>query len=195
VDNDTIFYILGIGLVLAALTVAFVGVRFDRFPASRGLLIGGTLVFAALVVATTTFAWRNAEDEQQARGDELAAEQQQNLEEGNQAEAQEEGATTTTTAATTTAAADGAQVFDQEGCGGCHTLSDAGSTGTVGPVLDDALKGKDAKFVETSIVDPNADIERGFPPNTMPQSYGEELSPDELNALVSYLVEATNAKG
>jgi len=50
----------------------------------------------------------------------------------------------TTTAATTTAAAQGDVaagkiVFLQTaGCGGCHTLSDAGSTGTVGPNLDQA---------------------------------------------------------
>jgi mono/diheme cytochrome c family protein len=30
----------------------------------------------------------------------------------------------------------GKQVFASAGCGGCHTLKDAGSTGTVGPNLD-----------------------------------------------------------
>ena len=40
-----------------------------------------------------------------------------------------------------TAAADaalGKQVFTSAGCAGCHTLSDAGATGTVGPSLDAA---------------------------------------------------------
>jgi len=32
----------------------------------------------------------------------------------------------------------GAQVFANNGCGGCHTLAAAHSTGNVGPVLDDA---------------------------------------------------------
>lgn len=32
----------------------------------------------------------------------------------------------------------GKQVFASAGCTGCHTLKDAGSTGTVGPNLDDA---------------------------------------------------------
>ncbi len=32
----------------------------------------------------------------------------------------------------------GKSVFASAGCGGCHTLGDAGSTGTVGPNLDDA---------------------------------------------------------
>jgi mono/diheme cytochrome c family protein len=32
----------------------------------------------------------------------------------------------------------GKQVFQTAGCAGCHTLKDAGSTGTVGPNLDQA---------------------------------------------------------
>jgi mono/diheme cytochrome c family protein len=35
-------------------------------------------------------------------------------------------------------AAAGKAVFASAGCGSCHTLSDAGSSGTVGPNLDDA---------------------------------------------------------
>jgi cbb3-type cytochrome c oxidase subunit III len=35
-------------------------------------------------------------------------------------------------------ATDGKTIFGQAGCGSCHTLKDAGSTGTVGPNLDDA---------------------------------------------------------
>ena len=34
------------------------------------------------------------------------------------------------------AAGGGAQVWNQAGCGGCHTLAAAGATGTVGPDLD-----------------------------------------------------------
>jgi mono/diheme cytochrome c family protein len=32
----------------------------------------------------------------------------------------------------------GKKVFESAGCGGCHTLKDAGSTGNVGPNLDQA---------------------------------------------------------
>ena len=35
-------------------------------------------------------------------------------------------------------AAAGKQVFETAGCVSCHTLSDAGATGTVGPNLDQA---------------------------------------------------------
>jgi mono/diheme cytochrome c family protein len=32
----------------------------------------------------------------------------------------------------------GKSVYNSAGCGGCHTLADAGSTGTVGPSLDES---------------------------------------------------------
>ena len=37
----------------------------------------------------------------------------------------------------------GKQVFMTAGCGGCHTLADAGTTGTVGPNLDAARPSKE----------------------------------------------------
>jgi mono/diheme cytochrome c family protein len=52
----------------------------------------------------------------------------------------ETAAPATKTAPTTTGAAnaapDGKQVFASAGCSGCHTLKDAGATGTIGPDLD-----------------------------------------------------------
>jgi mono/diheme cytochrome c family protein len=33
----------------------------------------------------------------------------------------------------------GKEVFTAQGCGGCHTLAAAGSTGNIGPNLDDAM--------------------------------------------------------
>jgi mono/diheme cytochrome c family protein len=45
--------------------------------------------------------------------------------------------TTTETAAATTGNPEaGKEVFATAGCGGCHTLSEAGSSGSVGPKLD-----------------------------------------------------------
>jgi mono/diheme cytochrome c family protein len=46
------------------------------------------------------------------------------------------GTTTTGTTTSGTAAPDGKQVFATAGCGGCHTLKDAGASGNVGPNLD-----------------------------------------------------------
>jgi cytochrome c oxidase subunit 2 len=89
-------------------------------------------------------------------------------------------------------AAAGKKIFTGQGCGGCHTLADAGTTAQVGPVLDKALKGKDENFIRTSIVKPNAFIEKGFQPNIMPGNYGQTLQKDELDALVAYLKEVTS---
>jgi mono/diheme cytochrome c family protein len=57
----------------------------------------------------------------------------------------------TTTEAPTGDAAAGKQVFESAGCVACHTLADAGSTGTVGPNLDDAKPS--ATLVVTRVTD------------------------------------------
>jgi len=85
----------------------------------------------------------------------------------------------------------GQAIFDAKKCGSCHTLAASGATGSVGPSLDEALKGKDAAFVEESIVKPDAFVEEGFADNLMPETYGEDLSREELDALVAFLVEST----
>ena len=201
--NETMFYVLGGALVAVALIVSFGGLRFDKFPASRGLLIGATVAITVLVVATMTFAWRNAEDEQEHREAELAHAVAEEEETGDTTEADETAGSDApeeaaeggdTAPEETTASVDGAQVFAEAGCTGCHTLADAGSTATTGPDLDGALKGEDEAFIEESIVDPNANIAKGYPPNIMPQTYGDQLSPEELQAVVAYLAEVTGGK-
>ena len=52
-------------------------------------------------------------------------------------------ATTTTGGGGGSAKPDGKQVFASAGCGGCHTLKDAGSSGNVGPNLDQLKPPKD----------------------------------------------------
>src|ERR1700710_2425795 len=78
----------------------------------------------------------------------------------------------------------GAQVFANNGCGGCHTLAAANSGGTVGPDLDEVLPGQKEAEIEESIVDPKAKIAQGYPPNVMPATFGETLSKEEIEQLV-----------
>jgi mono/diheme cytochrome c family protein len=85
----------------------------------------------------------------------------------------------------------GAQVFANNGCGGCHTLAAAESGGVTGPNLDEALPGQSPAMVEESILDPNAHIAKGYPPNVMPQNFGEKLSKEEVENLVQYLLKET----
>ena len=81
----------------------------------------------------------------------------------------------------------GKQVFVNAGCGGCHVLADGGGTGEVGPDLDSVLPELTAEQVRESIVDPDAEITPGYQPGVMPSEYGEQLSGDQLDALVDYL--------
>jgi len=88
----------------------------------------------------------------------------------------------------------GAQVFANNGCGGCHTLAAANSGGTVGPNLDQVLPGQSLMMIHESIVDPNKTITKGFPANVMPANYGAIITPEELDQLVEFLFDSTNGK-
>jgi cytochrome c6 len=66
----------------------------------------------------------------------------------------------------------------QPPCGSCHTLADAGTTGTTGPNLDD--------------LQPSADrAERAMRegPGLMPR-FGESLTDDDITAIAEYVEEA-----
>jgi cytochrome c oxidase subunit II len=87
----------------------------------------------------------------------------------------------------------GAVVFAGNGCGGCHTFKAAGSTGKIGPSLDnlaaDAQKAGQplAAYVKESIVNPDAYIVPGFQKGVMPTTFGQSLSAAQIDALVKYL--------
>jgi cytochrome c oxidase subunit II len=87
----------------------------------------------------------------------------------------------------------GLAVFEENGCGGCHTLRAApGANGKVGPDLDNlkqAAAGANkplAAFIKESIVKPDAYIAPGFS-NAMPATFGTQIPADKLNQLVQYL--------
>lgn len=87
----------------------------------------------------------------------------------------------------------GRDVFVGAGaCGACHTLAEAGTTGTTGPDLDRVLPGQSEDEIRTDIVDPDARVEAGYTVGVMPPNFGETLSAQQLDGLVAYL--ATVAK-
>jgi cytochrome c oxidase subunit II len=90
-------------------------------------------------------------------------------------------------------AAEGQQIFDDQGCNGCHTLEAAGATGTIGPSLDEVLPQRSPDEIRSSILDPDAELSPGFGRGIMPQDFGDALSPQQLDTLVRYLSE--NAGG
>ena len=95
------------------------------------------------------------------------------------------------------AAADGKTIFlkgnsaGATACSSCHTLADAGSNAQIGPNLDKALATDDDAAIKRSIVDPSAEIAKGYGDGIMPGNFKEVLSPAELDALVSYLGKVT----
>ena len=105
------------------------------------------------------------------------------------------GGGTTTSAAPAgggEAVAQGKSIFTGEGgCGACHTLADAGTTGTVGPDLTKVkIATKGEAFIKQSIEDPNAEIAPGFPKGVMPEDFKTRLGPQKIDALVKYLLQA-----
>jgi mono/diheme cytochrome c family protein len=86
----------------------------------------------------------------------------------------------------------GAQVFANNGCGGCHVLAAANAGGVTGPDLDEVLPGQSDAMVKESIVDPNKVIAKGYPANVMPANFEQTLSTKEIEDLVKYLLESTS---
>jgi mono/diheme cytochrome c family protein len=188
--NETLFFVFGIGLTVAALVVTAIGLRWERFPGSKALMALVVVIFAAGVGGTAVFGWANAEDEQEHREQELAEDTEANEAEGNEAEAGEEGGDLSEPPDTALVDA-GATVFEAQGCGGCHTFVPADSTGTTGPALDSSLQGATPEFIREQIVDPNSDIEQGFPPDVMPSF--ADLPAEDLDGLVAFLQQGTEA--
>lgn len=72
-------------------------------------------------------------------------------------------------------ATDGKSLFASSGCGGCHTLADAGSSGTVGPNLDEAKPTKELA------VDRVTNGRGGMP------AFGGDLTDAQIDAVASYV--------
>jgi sulfite dehydrogenase len=80
--------------------------------------------------------------------------------------------------------------FFATNCGGCHVLEAAGTTGAVGPNLDQVLPGQSPDQVAASITDPGAQTTPGFSAGVMP-SFAETLTPQQLKQLVRYLLQSS----
>jgi mono/diheme cytochrome c family protein len=78
---------------------------------------------------------------------------------------------------------EGRRVFAAMGCGSCHRLAAASSTGMIGPDLNEELAGHDRESLVHSIV-----RAPGQSLATMPDDYGERMTDTELDVLVSFLL-------
>jgi mono/diheme cytochrome c family protein len=164
---------LGIGLAAAAfIAFAFASAFFlprrdANFPGERLPLfvVVSVLFFVGMMSAMYVFA---SEEEEEAHGTEPAA---------METNAGETGATETGAQAQGDPEA-GARVFDAQGCGGCHVLEEAGSSGTTGPSLDETQ----ATFDQ--VVEQVRNGGGGMP------AFGDRLSDEEIENVAAFVVES-----
>ncbi len=93
----------------------------------------------------------------------------------------ESGGAATTAETTTEAGDDGAAVFASAGCGDCHALAAAGSSGTSGPNLDELMPDKET--VEEQVRNGGG---------AMPAFEGQ-LSDAEIEAVAAYVAESAGS--
>jgi mono/diheme cytochrome c family protein len=173
--GKTVVLIVAITFILWALVTAIVvPKRRAGFPRRLDAYI---LVSAILFVAQmgTVFWAANTQEVEEAH----AAEAPSQPEGGGGTET----TPTTTTAPTSPAgdAAAGKQVFETAGCTSCHTLADAGATGTVGPNLDDAKP-------PASLVVDRVTNGKGVMP-----SFKDKLSEQQIQDVAAYVSSAAGA--
>jgi mono/diheme cytochrome c family protein len=87
----------------------------------------------------------------------------------------------TPTETTTGGSAAGAEVFASAGCGSCHTLAAAGSTGSTGPNLDDLQPDKE------TVVSQVTNGGGGMP------AFGDRLSEQEIEDVATYVSESAGS--
>jgi mono/diheme cytochrome c family protein len=75
----------------------------------------------------------------------------------------------------------GAEVFASAGCGSCHTLAAAGSTGSTGPNLDDLQPDKE------TVVSQVTNGGGGMP------AFGDRLSEQEIEDVATYVSESAGS--
>jgi L-cysteine S-thiosulfotransferase len=87
-----------------------------------------------------------------------------------------------------------AVIGTQAGCITCHSLTP--DEVIVGPAMagiasraGSRVPGQSAEeYIRESILNPEAHLVEGFPSGTMPQVWGDELSDEQLNQIVAYLL-------
>jgi mono/diheme cytochrome c family protein len=170
------------------------------FPGRKGVglfVVVTLLLMVAMIGAVVVFASEDEGAEAAGHAETELTETETGPTETETGPAETETGQTETTPPATTAPeeeapagdpAAGKALFASNGCSGCHTFEAAGSTGAVGPNLDEVLEGKDAEFVHQSIVEPNAEVAEGYNAGVMPSF--EQLSEDQVNDLVAFLTQS-----
>jgi mono/diheme cytochrome c family protein len=162
----------GLFILFALLSAFYLPRRNPDFPGERlGLFV---LVTIVLFVATMVGVFVFASEEEEGHGAEVVAT------EPGQPETQEGPAPTEPAPEEPQGdAAAGEEVFASAGCGGCHVLEAAGSSGSVGPNLDESKP--DAALVVERVTN-------GM--GAMP-SFSDRLDEKQIHDVAAYVVEST----
>ena len=161
----------------ALITAIFIPKRREVFPRRLdAFIVVSALLFLAQM---TTVLWVSETQEIEEAHAETS---------GGHAEGEGEGTETTGGGEETTGetgrvgdAAAGKEVFESAGCASCHTLADAGATGTVGPNLDEAKPPADL------VVDRVTNGMGAMPP------FSGQLSAEQIKDVAAYVVNATSS--
>jgi mono/diheme cytochrome c family protein len=197
--NEIILAVVTAVLVVFSLTVALVVPKRDpEFPGRRGLAVffAVSAVFVGGVLAAVEVVGEEQEAEAVEISDTSAQEEPAAPAEppagesapaeppaGESAPAESTSGETSAPAAPAGDPVAGKDVFlNVAGCGSCHTLADAGTTGNVGPNLDDAKPPLDL------VIDR---VTNGKPP--MP-AFGADgiLTETQIQDVAAYVVQATS---
>ena len=169
------------GLLIAAgvfiafsLASSFLFPRRDPDFPGRSLSLFVTVTLALFIGMMAAIFVLAKEDEAEGGGHEAAAETGGTETGGTETGGTETGGTETGGAGQGDAQA-GKAVFASAGCGSCHTLADAGSSGQVGPNLDEA-KPKFALVVTR--------VTNGKPP--MP-AFADQLTEEQIRDVAAYV--------
>lgn len=152
--------------ILFALVAAFVMPARDRnFPGRRlPLFLTVTVLFFVAMVAAVVVLAREPEEEGGQEAEPAATETQ------TQAEPRPvEGDPKA-----------GESIFASQACGGCHVLEAAGSSGTIGPNLDERSPGYEA------IVEQVTNGGGGMP------AFGDQLSEEQIQDVAAFVFASTN---
>lgn len=88
----------------------------------------------------------------------------------------------------------GQRLAETQGCITCHSTDGSrivgptwqGLYGSQVPLADGSTVTADDAYLHTAIVDPNAQVHQGFPPNVM-QSYKDTLSDEQINDMIEFI--------
>ncbi len=166
--------------------------RNPDYPGNRlGAFVALTLVlFAALIGAMVVFAGES--EESHAGGEAESTQPAGEVTETTDTGGDDEAPPPTETEAETEGGGDtgsegegggdaaaGEEVFAANGCGSCHTLDDAGTSGNIGPNLDEAQPDHDL------VVDRVTNGAGAMPP------FGDSLSDEQIEDVAAYVVDST----